>query len=209
MSKITLEFTYSLPDERFATTSSLSKSASWTYYGPEKFYVYINSKTNKVTDHPPLPYEQIGDNCPTMKGMYPVLVDANEYPLLATLFYPSEEHNTVELEQIILPDGRIFEEDYPLRPIDCYDRKDITYNVNDRSFIQPFPFLTNDITWDDIRAIRDIALQNTDMKVKEDAPDSYNQPWIDFRQALRDLPTVWADRPAYSVIFPDSPDAKK
>jgi len=206
MSKITLEFTYNLPDERFAATNNLNKTATWTYHGPEKFYIYLSSTTNKITDNPALPYEKIRDNCPVKQGMYSFLVNAKQYPLVATLFYPSESHNTVGLENILLPDGRTFQEDFPLRPTDCYYKNDIEFDRTTNSFIEPYPFATNDVTWDDIRNMRDMYLTISDKRINEDAPDSVNQPWIEYRQALRDLPTVWADRPAYSIIFPDAPN---
>jgi hypothetical protein len=36
-------------------------------------------------------------------------------------------------------------------------------------------------------------------------PDSIKQPWIDYRQALRDLPTQWQGVDTWKVEFPEEP----
>jgi hypothetical protein len=51
------------------------------------------------------------------------------------------------------------------------------------------------LTWDEVRDVRDQMLHETDAKVgQSDAPTELQQDWIDFRQRLRDLPTVMQDR---------------
>lgn len=57
-------------------------------------------------------------------------------------------------------------------------------------------------TWDEIRAIRDKHLQNSDYTQALDYPGD-KQPWIEYRQLLRDIPqtfespndVVWPIRP--------------
>lgn len=205
MTDITVQFTYSLPDERFAETTDLGKTATWIYRGPEKFYLYVYRETNKLTESPPRLYSDVGDNCPIRTDSYPVLVDATVDTLLASLWYPSYEHNTQSFENILLPTGEYFQEDSPIAPCECYNRSEIQYSVEVKQFIQPYPFLTSDITWDDIRITRDNMLAYSDTKVNDDAPDSVKQPWIDYRQKLRDIPAVYDGLPAYRVIWPTEP----
>ena len=66
------------------------------------------------------------------------------------------------------------------------------------------------MTWETITQLRNDRLDATDSKVASDSPDSVKQPWIEFRQKLRDIPVTWkkgeADEfPAHMVKFPEEP----
>jgi len=42
---ITTSFTYNLPDEYLAQTSELNKTATLTYSGPHKLFVFVDRET--------------------------------------------------------------------------------------------------------------------------------------------------------------------
>ena len=53
----------------------------------------------------------------------------------------------------------------------------------------------------------------SDSKIAPDMPDAVKAPWVAYRQALRDLPTVFKkgesdEIPAWKVQFPLAPDTK-
>ena len=67
-----------------------------------------------------------------------------------------------------------------------------------------------DLTWQEVRDVRDQELHDTDAKVGQtDAPDSIQQGWLNYRQKLRDLPSVMESRgyePWQAVMmFPIAP----
>ena len=52
-----------------------------------------------------------------------------------------------------------------------------------------------DLTWQEVRDVRDQELHDTDAKVGQtDAPQSIQQGWLDYRQKLRDLPALMEAR---------------
>lgn len=64
-------------------------------------------------------------------------------------------------------------------------------------------------SWKTARATRDQLLSMSDAKVAApDVPDSVKQPWIDYRQRLRDLPVEWAGvgTATYLIVWPMEPD---
>ena len=64
-------------------------------------------------------------------------------------------------------------------------------------------------SWKTVRQTRDCLLSMSDAKVAaNDVPDSVKQPWIDYRQRLRDLPTEWAGvgTSTYLIVWPMEPD---
>jgi hypothetical protein len=67
------------------------------------------------------------------------------------------------------------------------------------------------VTWDQIIDARNGALTATDGKISPDQPDAIKQPWITYRQALRDLPATFnygdADEiEAWKVNMPATPE---
>ena len=49
-----------------------------------------------------------------------------------------------------------------------------------------------DLTWQEVRDVRDQELHDTDAKVGQtDAPDAIQQGWLSYRQKLRDPTMLW------------------
>ena len=67
-----------------------------------------------------------------------------------------------------------------------------------------------DLTWPEVRDVRDQELHDTDAKVGQtDAPDAIQTGWREYRQKLRDLPSLMQARgfePWQAVMmFPIAP----
>lgn len=58
-------------------------------------------------------------------------------------------------------------------------------------------------TWDDIRNQRNILLKETDWTDLPNTPLTNKQDWLNYRQALRDLPQAYPD--PSQVIWPQKP----
>ena len=62
-----------------------------------------------------------------------------------------------------------------------------------------------DMTWDQIRAMRDQELDETDWRAVSDR--TISQDWIDHRQALRDLPQDFPESANDAAVnFPQPPE---
>jgi hypothetical protein len=64
------------------------------------------------------------------------------------------------------------------------------------------PNIPDDWRWERIRIHRNDLLRETDWLMVEDAPWD-KTPWIEYRQALRDLPSS-VENPA-DIVFPEKP----
>ena len=62
-----------------------------------------------------------------------------------------------------------------------------------------------DVSWDEVRRYRDLALSNTDWLAVKDR--TMSQAWKDYRQALRDLPQDYEDANDAADNWPVMPDA--
>ncbi len=65
---------------------------------------------------------------------------------------------------------------------------------------QPITPVTN---WITVRVIRDLLLKESDWTTSSDAPVANKEAWIEYRQALRDLPQDFSD--PNEVTWPQKP----
>lgn len=66
------------------------------------------------------------------------------------------------------------------------------------------PYVPPAPTWDEIRAKRNSLLTESDWAIMEDAnPKPSKQAWLDYRQALRDIPQNFTN--PEDVIWPQKP----
>lgn len=204
---ITKTFTYNVPDSFLSVETTQEKTAEWTYVGPSKIWVFINEQTNKFDG---IPFIMEKDDplgtYPIPIGYYMVEIDANEEPLLATLFVnTASDVNVVGKTTEILPDGSTLELPDPIPPTLVYNLFEIEFDKETESFVEPFPFRTSEITWDSVRERRNTLLLNADAYPSLGMPETITQLWLDYKQTLRDLPDVWADVEPWKVRFPKSP----
>jgi hypothetical protein len=59
--------------------------------------------------------------------------------------------------------------------------------------------LWNDLLKDEMREERNKLLKESDYTVLPDFPSSNKQAWFDYRQQLRDFPTVWSVGDSFPV----------
>ena len=83
-----------------------------------------------------------------------------------------------------------------LEPRDVYDEQNITYDFDKKEWIIPChdweaTGVKKDLTWAEVRDVRDAALHETDQKVgMTDAPESLQTAWKTYSQQIRDLTAV-------------------
>lgn len=199
-------FTYNTPAHLWGTELDETKTAEFEYVGPEKLWVFINEETNKFDG---LPFLTARDNplnnYPIPVGYYMVELDANEEPLICSLFVRNVPEETREETVEELPDGSQWKEPVTLYPTEIFDLRNIEFDTQTGNWVEPFALLQNNTTMEDIRSIRDAMLNNADPYPSLGMPEALQEKWIDYKQKLRDLPEVWADVDPWKVMFPVSP----
>jgi hypothetical protein len=108
-----------------------------------------------------------------------------------------------------MPDGSTTEFETVATLGQTYNKDELIHNGT--SWVLP-AFKEPPLDWDDVINGRNGALISSDGKISPDMPDSVKQPWIDYRQALRDLPATYgygtADEiEAWKVNLPTEPGA--
>lgn len=208
---VTKSFTYNIADSLYETTNSLNKTASATYEGPDRVWVFVKNDSGEISiDSPPLTSQEDGGSVPVPLGTTRVEVTAeNDIVVLAML---KENHVTYADTSMItenLPDGNTIEYNNSPALSQTYDISNLRYNLDSNTWTG-FDFITSGVTWEYVIARRNTALLGSDGKISPDMPDSVKQPWIEYRQALRDLPVTYgkgtdSEVEAWKVEFPNPP----
>lgn len=218
MAKISKKFTYNIADDYLAQTNELGNTAEWTYDGEDKIWVFVDKETNKLHHTNYLTAAEDGETYPTPLHMYKVEIDCNENPLLCTLFGADEIRDYNELPQFSeeLPDGHVYSRPLHPTPDHTYEVLDLEYVPTTNTFKEPYPWKKPHMSWQDIRARRNVILTITDDKDLPDMPESVKQKWQAYRQALRDLPQTYGASSGaipsldpWKVRFPQDPDGKE
>lgn len=230
MRKVSVEFTYPIWDEWRKNSFTEGRTGTFTYEGPE-FLTFEVTNNPESEDHGKESgwclWEKRDLERPSGGDITRVTVDCKEQPLLC------EIGNDCGREDLILmrrqrdweilwdaPDG------YPdveytqeLEPRDIYNDADITYDFETDTFnigVRDWAATGSkmDLTWPEVRDLRDQMLHETDAKVGQtDAPQEIQDAWIDYRQRLRDLPSVMQGlgyEPWQAVMmFPNQPKDMK
>lgn len=226
MRRISKEFTYPIWDEWRKNSFTEGRTGTFTYNGPE----FLTFEVNNDSTSPD--YGKESGWClwlkqdlerPTGADITRITVDCKENPLLCEIGNDEGREDMIAMrrsrEWEILwdaPDG------YPdveytdeLEPRDIYDDANITYdfetetwNIGVRDWAATGSKL--DLTWEEVRDVRDQMLHETDAKVGQtDAPQELQEEWLNYRQRLRDLPSVMEARgyaPWQAVMmFPNPP----
>lgn len=209
VTETTITFTYNIADELFSSSSSQNRTASATYTGPDRVWVCVNEETGDYDpQHGTLTLAEDADETPIPFGTRKVEVVASEDPIIIALFHPQ---NTETLDQSTvtetMPDGT--EYSYNDKPTvdQTYELDDLIHNGTE--WVLP-AFKQSDMSWENIIHIRNNMLLASDGKISPDQPDSIKQPWIDFRQTLRDFPATYgygtdSEIPAWKVLIPTAP----
>lgn len=204
VTNITKNFTYAIANEEFSLDDSKGTVVNATYNGPNKMWVFIDEETNKLTNLPIKTEADNGEEFPAPVGYIKVLVDANVDTKIAAMCMPycvtiNDTINTVVED---MPDNETHEYQYPLDIAIAYDLYETVYLDGEWNTTYQGPIRT----WEDVISTRNTKLVISDTKIAPDMPDAVKQPWIDYRQKLRDLPSVWAGIDPHKVQFPTAPD---
>jgi hypothetical protein len=214
-------FTYAIPDEWRSTSFSQGKTSTWTYRGPRYLTFEIDKETGKETGWCLTTERELQRPVPLNCERVTVDCTNDKYTLLCDI-----ANDIGDPEAVKFRSNRIWEvlhqppEGYTptyytkvYEPRDIYDEFNITYNFQTKEFNIPVKGWETegrtDLTWDDIKEVRDQMLEGSDGKISEDMPDALKEQWKKYRQLLRDLPTALAGFEPWiaAKMLPPSPDA--
>ena len=205
MRNIEKTFTYPVWDEWRKNSFANGNTGTFTYKGPE--FLTFEICHDKDSDD----YGKESGWClwekrelerPAAQDITRITVDCKENPLLCEIGNDCGREDLVAMRRArkweVLWDAP---EGYPdvehtkeVEPRDIYDESNITYDFDKEEFnigIHDWAATGTkmDLTWDEVRDVRDQELHDTDAKVgQSDAPETIQQAWKDYRQKLRDLP---------------------
>lgn len=222
-------FTYPIPNEWRSTDFSDGKTGTFTYKGPRYLTFEINSDpnsddygkesgwclTSEIELERPCPLDcvRITVDC-TLNDENALLCEiGNDCGDMAQV-----EFRTNRVWKILHKGPPGYSHTYytdEFEPRDIYDEFNITYDFDTGKFNLPVKGWENegptDLTWDDVRAVRDKQLEDTDGKISDDMPESIQNEWKEFRRLLRELPTALAEFEPWvaAKMFPPIPGGVK
>jgi len=214
-------FTYPVPNEWRSTSFSTGKTGTWTYKGPRFLTFEINKDTGKESGW--CLWEERDLERPCALDVERVTIDCtlnDENALVCEIANDCGDPSAIDFrfnrEWKILhraPEGytHTWYTD-EVEPRDIYDEFNITYDFATKKFNLPVKGWENegevDLTWDDVKQVRDKLLHDSDGKVAEDAPESVKEKWRKYRQLLRDLPVALSSFEPWvaAKMFPTAPD---
>ena len=226
MKQITKDFTYDIPDEYLAQTKANGDTATASYTGPAKLWVFVQEQTGKNTSDAMQLDENWDGNpdLPAPEGQVKVELDCEGADtLICAIFLPHSVSvkNVTDVVTDLPEDYGKYSNPWPPTPDHAYEREMLVYKPDtadiadtagkehtggdwELTFKQPW------MTWGTMTQLRNDLLAMSDGTVSFDHTDSVKQPWIDWRQKMRDLPTVWkrgeaGEFPAHMVKFPAEP----
>ena len=224
MKQITKDFTYDIADGYLEQTNTNGDTATASYTGPEKLWVFVAEATGEnKSDAMPIDENWEDNGMPAPDGETKVELDcAGEDTLICAIFLPHTVTLTLEGIERALPEGYgKYVHPWPPYPDHAYERELIKYKADtadvsdstdavhkngdwELTWKQPW------MTWATMTELRDGLLDMSDAKVSFDQPASVKDPWVEWRQKLREIPVTFkrgeADEyPAHMVKFPPEP----
>ena len=191
ITNVTKQLTYKTPNQQWSTNDSQGKTATITYTGPDRLWVFVDNDTKKIS--PPFYNSQNdGDSIPVPPGMTRVMLDAevqDDLKVMAMLqSYCVTEPVGYTETPVALPDGSTYLECAPLRVSDIHQVDTVTYNLETSSW--NFGYRISPVTWDDIINARNAKLTASDGRISPDMPEALKAVWVAYRAALRNFPAT-------------------
>jgi hypothetical protein len=158
MEKTVKTFKYALPDAYTSSISSNKLEGTWTYKGPRYLNVEF-SKTGKVLSAVPLTswedYEDQAMNDGNPHNNLMLDCEDSSNALMATIFYGNRDSdlgdsNTFPHLSQALPNGMVYKRPNPTAPDHTYDKNQITFNMETRTWQQPFPWFKPWTNWKNV-----------------------------------------------------------
>lgn len=211
MRRVSVDFTYPVWDAWHEDSFANGLTDTHTYNGPEFL-------TFEITNDPDSEdYGKESGWClwlkqdlerPAGADITRVTVDCKQNPLLCEIGNDEGREDMIlkrrQREWEILwdaPDGfPDVEYTTDIEPRDIYDDANITYDFDSGEFTIGVRTWESegsnmDLTWQQVRDMRDEVLHETDAKVGQtDAPQELQDEWINYRQRLRDFPSLMQSR---------------
>jgi hypothetical protein len=202
MAQISVEFEFPEFNEYLVDHSfGEGKTRKYTYHGPDKIYLQIGE--DGTEKYGPLTEEDIADGRPVPADVVEWYeVDCSENPLVCHLRGPIVNELQEDYTGEEFHPGSPEIEGYdrysyptPLKPEDVFDKWNVKV-LDGKVELTPYTVSeklhgkSEDLTWGDIRRHRDMMLSLSDGQIAEDMPQSLKDEWMEYRQKLRDLPTV-------------------
>lgn len=204
ITKIEKTFTYNIPDEYLHEEFTLNKTATWTYSGPDKIWIFVDKETKKIISRFHYTERDNGAEVPCPEDQYKVLVDANVNPLLASMIHNEVDYGKLPHDEETLPDGSVYRSPNPIPPDHCYELIEVEYDPVTNQFATPYPCKKPHITWEQLLDVRNNMLKASDQLYRM-AADEDKAAWEEYRQKLRDLTKTFAGVDPWKVPFPDQP----
>lgn len=208
----TTSFTYDIADTLYASTSTLNRTATGSYVGPDRVWVFIHTDTGLLNQsHAPLTSLEDGADVPVPEGSTKVEVTATDNPvIIAMLKEDMVTYADVSTTDQTMPDGFVFTYNSVATLSQTYDLENLLYDTDANTWSKG-DFIPSYMTWDMVLATRNSMLTASDSKIAPDMPDSIKQPWIAYRTALRDLPATFgygtdSEIEAWKVNYPSEPE---
>lgn len=214
-------FTYAVPDEWRSTEFTLGKTDQHIYKGPRYLVFQFHQDTGKefgwclttgteVSRPVPINVVQVRVDCLENDSNCLLCEIGND------MGHQEDATHILNRQWTILheaPDGynHTWYTD-EVRPRDIYDEFALRFNAEKNVIEIPIKGWENegrtDVTWDDLKEMRNKMLADTDGKISADMPQELQEKWMRYRQLLRDMPTALAEYPAWvaAKMWPTSPD---
>lgn len=215
-------FQYDLPDDYLSNESTLGLRAEWTYEGPEKIWVFVDYKTNKLLAResfreydeadPEAQYEFLEQY--TGFNSYPALITFDDDPLLlSAVAQVAPEIWDIPHRDYYHPETGewFYHRPDPTVPDHTIEIADCEYDPKLKRWKKPYPWKIPHITRPEFEfnynAILSDAIAIRGRYDENNWSDSQREKWDAFIAGMEEVPTKygpWLDRP-WMVPFPDDP----
>lgn len=219
---ITKVFQYNLPDDYLSNESTLGLKAEWTYTGPDKIWVFVDYKTNKLLaresfreyDHndPEKQYEFLEQY--TGFNSYPALITFDEDPLLlSAVAQIAPEIWDIPHRDYYHPETGewFYHRPDPTVPDHTIELQDCEYDPKLKKWKKPYPWKIPHITRPEFeynhKVILEDALTIRERYDENEWTEDQREKWDAFIAGMQEVPVkfaAWLDRP-WMVPFPDDP----
>ena len=207
MPLVSVDYEYNLPNEFLVDhTFTDGKKRETTYDGPDKIYLIIDKETG-VEKMGPVTAEEKADGRPVPLDCQYWEFDCVENPLFCQLRAPvidevEEEHTDSYFhpQSPEIPGYPRYVIQTPILPRNIYNKYKTRVNLETGELVLPVfevnesmfgdHMVGKEVTWDYVRKQRDYELKKSDGRWTTDMPESLQNQWKEYRQLLRDLPTV-------------------
>jgi hypothetical protein len=222
MAKIRKKFRYNLPDEYLSQESTLGLKAEWTYEGPDKIWVFVDYKTNKILsregfrdiddENPEKQYEDL--EVYTGLNSYPVLITFDDdAPLLSAVAQLPPLASDLPQKEYRLPgsDEVFYSRPNPTTPDHTIEIADCEYDPTLKKWKKPYPWRVPHITRDQFLAghsaiVEDAKMVRSKAEVYEWTEEQIAK-WDAYTVELEGVLEKYADylETPWMVPFPNDP----